>query len=128
MKSSKTTLKEWLFLFGIAFVCCGAATYYILFYTPKNSLELYQAISFADNFEEAQKLMLKDHEANFSKEDFEFIQRLDTSPERISQFTLFEYDEKSYVLMTTPGTQKLEILAVEELPKEVRDYFIETSP
>ncbi|UYZ24085.1 hypothetical protein [Mesobacillus jeotgali] len=73
----------------------GLAAYYILFFTPKDSLELYQAISFADDFEEAQKVMLEGYEGNFKEEDFEFINRLDTSADRISQFTLFEYDEKT---------------------------------
>lgn len=106
----------------------GLAAYYILFFTPKDSLELYQAISFADDFEEAQKVMLEGYEGNFKEEDFEFINRLDTSADRISQFTLFEYDEKTYLVMTTPGTVRLKVLAVEELPEEIREYFLEIAP
>ncbi|MCM3575362.1 hypothetical protein M3172_19360 [Mesobacillus subterraneus] len=106
----------------------GLAAYYILFFTPKDSLELYQAISFADDFEEAQKVMLEGYEGNFKEEDFEFINRLDTSADRISQFTLFEYDEKTYLVMTTPGTERLKVLAVEELPEEIREYFLEIAP
>lgn len=106
----------------------GLAAYYILFFTPKDSLELYQAISFADDFEEAQKVMLEGYEVNFKKEDFEFINRLDTSADRISQFTLFEYDEKTYLVMTTPGTEKLKVLAVEELPEEIREFFLDVEP
>ncbi|MFJ7737373.1 hypothetical protein ACIQ2D_13760 [Lysinibacillus sp. NPDC097287] len=89
---------------------------------------MYQAISFADDFEKAQGHMLEGYEANFKKEDFEFISSLGTSPNSISQFTLFEYGHKSYVFMTTPGTTKLKILAVEELPKDIRDYFLEINP
>lgn len=106
----------------------GLAAYYILFFTPKDSLELYQAISFADDFEEAQKVMLDGYEGNFKEEDFQFINRLDTSADRISQFTLFEYDEKTYLVMTTPGTERLKVLAVEELPEEVREYFLKVAP
>ncbi len=106
----------------------GLAAYYILFFTPKDSLELYQAISFADDFEEAQKVMLEGYEGNFKEEDFEFINRLDTSADRTSQFTLFEYDEKTYLVMTTPGTVRLKVLAVEELPEEIREYFLEIAP
>jgi len=123
----KKPLKERRELFLMILVL-GLAAYYILFFTPKDSLELYQAISFADGFEEAQKVMLKGYEGNFKEEDFEFINRLDTSADRISQFTLFEYDEKTYLVMTTPGTEKLKVLAVEELPEEIREYFLEMAP
>ncbi|MFJ7953563.1 hypothetical protein ACIQZG_18840 [Lysinibacillus sp. NPDC096418] len=129
MKFNKQpTLNELILVFIIIFTFIGASTYYILFLTPKNSLELYQAISFANDFEKAQEHMLEGYEANFKKEDFDFISRLDTSPNRISQFTLFEYNQKSYVIMTTPGTTKLKILAVEELPEDIRDYFLKIAP
>lgn len=72
--------------------------------------------------------MLDAYEANFKKEDFEFISSLETSPNSISQFTIFEYNHKSYVVMSTPGTTKLKILAVEELPKDIRDYFLKIAP
>lgn len=113
-------------LFGIiSFICVFGLIYYVYFYTPKNSLELYQAISFADDFEDVEKLMLEGYEDNFKKEDFNYINRLDTSANSVSQFTLFEYDEKTYVIMTSPGTSKLKVLAVEELPTDIRDYFSE---
>lgn len=111
----------------IIFIVFGGRLYYIFFYTPKNSIELYQAISFAEDFEEAQKLIEEGHEDRFSAEDFEYIKRLDTTALSISQFTLFEYDETTYVIMTTPGTTKLKILAVEELPMEIRNYFTQLS-
>ncbi|WP_404450159.1 hypothetical protein LG307_10185 [Sutcliffiella horikoshii] len=75
--------------------------------------------------------MLEGYEANFKEEDFEFINGTDTRANSISQFTLFKNDEKSYLIMTSPGTQgiqKLKVLAVEELPTEIRDYFLELSP
>ncbi|WP_096200043.1 hypothetical protein [Bacillus sp. FJAT-45350] len=106
----------------------GITTYYLLFFTPKNSLELYQAISFADDFEEGQNIMLEGYEENFKKEDFEYISRLDTTASRVGQFTLIEFSEKTYMVMTTPGTGRLQVLAVEELPKEIRDYFLEETP
>ncbi len=103
----------------------GGSACYIFLYTPKNSIELYQAISFADDFEEAQELMLEGYEERFKKEDFDYIKRLDTSANSIRQFTLFEYDEKTYVIMTSPGTSRLKVFAVEELPLDIRKYFIE---
>ncbi|MBU8731202.1 hypothetical protein [Cytobacillus pseudoceanisediminis] len=45
-------------------------------------------------------------------------------PDRISQFTLLEYEGKTFVIMTSPGTEKLKVLAVEELPDELREYFM----
>ncbi|KGR74960.1 hypothetical protein CD33_14610 [Ureibacillus sinduriensis BLB-1 = JCM 15800] len=113
-----------LFL-SIIFICVFGSIYYVYFYTPKNSLELYQAISFANDFEDAQKLILKDYEDNFKKEDFDYINRIDTRANSVSQFTLFEYDERTYVIMTSPGTTKLKVLKVETLPVDIRNYFIQ---
>ena len=122
-KTSK--LKYWMVFIIVFLIIVGGPVYYTSFYTPKNSLELYQDISFAEDFEKAQKLMLKGYEANFQREDYEYI--YDTAPNRIGQFTLFEYSNKTYIVMTTPGTDKLEVLAVEELPEEIREYFFEVA-
>lgn len=118
---------QWRGLIFMVFIL-GLATYYILFFTPKNSLELYQALSFAKDFEEAQEVMLEGYEGYFKEEDFEFINRLDTSADRIKQFTLFEYDEKIYLIMTTPGTERLKVLSVEELPEDIREYYLKLTP
>ncbi|QFG01153.1 hypothetical protein PB01_09185 [Psychrobacillus glaciei] len=127
MSKNKTLKNRIAFLIFVLVIVVGA-TYYGYFYKPKNSLDLYQAIAFADDFEEVKKLMLDGYEDNFKEEDFEFIKKLDTSPNRIGQFTLFEYDERTFVIMTSPGTEKLEVLAVDELPKEIRDYFLQLAP
>lgn len=129
-KLKKNTLKSRLRIGIMVFVVLISVSYYFFLFKPKNSLDLYQSMSFADDFEEAQSLMLEGYQANFKKEDFEFMNRTDTHANSISQFTLFEYDEKSYLIMTSPGTQgirKLKVLAVEELPTEIRDYFLELS-
>jgi len=126
--SKKMTLKEWITFLILVVVILGGTTYYVVFYTPKNSIELYQAIAFADDFEEVKKLMLEGYEDNFKEEDFEFIKRLDTSPNSIGQFTLFEYDERIFVIMTSPGTKRLKVLAVDELPKDIRNYFLQLKP
>lgn len=117
-------LKVWILFISFSLMCVFGSIYYVYFYTPKNSLELYQAISFADNFEDVQKLILEDYEDNFKKEDFTYMNRLDTNANNVSQFALFEYDEKTFVIMTSPRTSKLKILAVEELPIGIRNYFI----
>jgi hypothetical protein len=123
--SKKKTLKNRIAFLILVLVIVGGATYYDVFYTPKNSLELYQAISFADDFEDVKKLMLDGYEDNFKEADFEFINSLDTSPNRVGQFTFFEYDERTFVIMTSPDTKKLEVLAVDELPKDIRNYFLQ---
>lgn len=126
--SKKKGLKDWITLLILIFVIVGGATYYVVFFTPKNSLELYQEISFADDFEEVKKLMLEGYEGNFKEEDFDFINRLDTSPNSIGQFTLFEYDEKTFMIMTSPGTERLKVLSIDELPKDIRNYFLQSAP
>ena len=126
-RKRKLTLTEILVVLLIASIAIAGTTYYILFFKPKDSLELYQSISFAKDFEEAQKLSLEGYEKNFKKEDFEYIGNLDTIPNSVSQFTLFEYDDKTYLIMTSPGTQKLKVLTVKELPEDIRSYFLELS-
>lgn len=125
------SIRRRLLLGFIVFVILISVNDYIHLYKPKNSLDLYQSISFADDFKEAQSLMLEGYEANFKEEDFEFINSSNQGANRVSQFTIFEYDEKSYLIMTSPGTQgikKLKVLAVKELPTEIRDYFLGISP
>jgi hypothetical protein len=121
-------VRNWLTMFILVLTVTGAVTYYFMYLTPKNSLELYQSISFAKDYKDAQAHMLKGYEKQLSQEEFEFMSRLDTSANRISQFSLFEYDEKTYILMTTPGTDRLKILRVEELPVEIRNYFMQLGP
>lgn len=101
----------------------GGFIYYSIFLTPKNSIELHQKIQFAEDFRDVQKHMLEGYEDNFSEEDFDFIQK--NTANRVGQFSLYEYDGKSYVVMTSPGTEKLKVLAVEELPEDTREFFEE---
>ena len=98
--------------------------YYIIGYKPKNS-ELYQAIQFSKDYNQAQKLILEGYEENFSKEVYEGIINASSSPNSVNQFTVFQYDNESYIIETTPGTMKLEILRVAKLPKKMKDYLDE---
>lgn len=123
-KTKKLSKKEWISLILVYLLLIGGGTYYVLFYTPKDSLELYQSIAFADDFDEAQKLMLDGYEGNFSEEDFDFINDIETSARSLGQFTLIEYNDRSYIISTSPGTDRLKVLKVEELPEEIRDYFL----
>lgn len=85
---------------------------------PSNSLELMQTLRNSDNPE---SLYLDSK--NIDYESIEYIQE-EFSPNMISQFTLLEFDEKTYLIQTTPGTVKMKIIAIEELPVEIREYFI----
>ncbi|WP_152602466.1 hypothetical protein [Planococcus sp. CAU13] len=126
--SKKMTIKSQISFLLASFLIIGGFTYYVLFYTPKDSLELYQGISFAEDFKEAQKLMLDGYEGNFTEADFNFINSLENSANSVSQVTLFEYDDKTFVIMTSPGTDRLKVLKVEDAPEEVRNYFLEFLP
>lgn len=99
--------------------------YYIFGHKPKNSLELYQAIQFSKDYSQAQNLILEGYEENFSEEVYEGIVNASTSPNSVNQFTVFQYDNQSYIIETTPGTMKLEILRVAKLPKKMKDYLDE---
>lgn len=122
MLIKRKTPTNWIMFFIFFLIIVGGAVYYVLFFTPKNSLELYQEIHFADSFEDVQSLILDGYEDNFTEENFAYIQS--NTANRVGQFTLFEFNEKSYVIMTFPGTGRLKILAVEELPEDVRELFL----
>jgi hypothetical protein len=122
MAKNKTS-KKWGNYLVVALVAVFSSWLYDSFFTPKNSLELYQKMAFADDYEVVQKLALDGYEGNIREEDFNYIKGRFASG--VSQFTLFEYKEKSYVIMTSPGTKKLNVLTVEELPEDIRDFFLE---
>lgn len=121
--SKKKTWSDRFAIYILAAIIFGGLIYYNFFLTPKNSIELHQKLQFADDFEQAQKYVLEGYEDNFSEEDFDFIQ--ENNANRVGQFSLFEYNGKSYVIMTSPGTEKLKVLDVKELPEEAREFFWE---
>ncbi|AMO85231.1 hypothetical protein B857_02435 [Solibacillus isronensis B3W22] len=85
---------------------------------PSNSLELMQTLRSAENPES-----LFMDEDNFDADSVEYIQE-EFSPNMVKQFTILEFDEKSFLIQTTPGTTKWEIINIEELPKEIKEYFL----
>lgn len=121
MFKKKKTLKGWITFIALVLIIVGGSLYYVHFFTPKDSLELYQEFTYADDFEEVKKYVLDGYEDNISEEDFNYIQN--NSANWIGQFTIFDYEDKSYLVMTSPGTERLKILAVEELPEEMRMFF-----
>ncbi|MER2153935.1 MAG: hypothetical protein ABS917_07085 [Solibacillus sp.] len=85
---------------------------------PSNSLELMQTLR---NSENPESLFMDEN--NFDAEIVEYIQE-EFNPNMVKQFTILDFDEKSFLIQTTPGTTKLEIINIEELPEEIRDYFL----
>lgn len=120
--------RKWILLSVILSLTVGSVIYTWLTSGPRNSVELYNTIAFETNYGKAQKVMLDGYETHLKKEDLDYIASASNVPDSISQMTLFVYDEKTYMLLTTPGTEKLKVLAVEELPEEVRQYFKEVTP
>lgn len=86
---------------------------------PSNSLELMQTLR---NSENPESLFLDSKKIDYKS--IEYIQE-EFNPNMITQITLLEFDEKTYSIQTTPGTKKMKIIAIEELPIEIREYFIE---
>ncbi|KOS67771.1 hypothetical protein AEA09_03815 [Lysinibacillus contaminans] len=86
---------------------------------PSNSLELMQTLR---NSENPESLFLDSK--NIDYKSIEYIQE-EFDPNTVKQITLLEFDEKTYFIQTTPGTKKMKIIAIEELPIEIREYFIE---
>ncbi|MFD1019530.1 hypothetical protein [Thalassobacillus hwangdonensis] len=124
MSLKHKTLKEWVGFLVFSVILVGGFIYYHLGFTPKDSLELYQQMHFADGYEEVQELVLEGYEEHINEEDIDYIQSYSLD-RGISQFTLFEYSDRSYVVMTSPGTARLKVLAVEELPEDVRNFFMD---
>lgn len=85
---------------------------------PSNSLELMQTLR---NSENPASLFME--EKKFDAEIVEYIQE-EFSPNMVQQFTIVDFDEKSFLIQTTPGTTKLEIINIEVLPEEMRNYFL----
>ncbi|MFC5735584.1 hypothetical protein [Cytobacillus gottheilii] len=121
MTTRERKINSWVIYSIFALVTVGLL-YYMYFYKPKNTIELYQELTFSDSYEEIQNLILEGYEENFSEEDFENIQN--NTAVRVGQFSLFEYHNTSYIIMTSPGTEKLKVLAVEELPEDIREFFM----
>lgn len=93
--------------------------------TPKNSEELFQEIRFSEQYADVENIMADGFESNFQQADYAYMSDSDNPVNSVMQFTLIDYFEKTYIVMTAPGIDKIEVLAVEELPKDIKDYFLD---
>ena len=102
-----------------ALLIVAAPIIYWAITNPSNSLALMQTLR---NSENPESLFLDPK--NIDYKSIEYIQE-EFGPNMITQITLLEFDEKTFLIQTTPGTKKMKIIAIEELPIEIREYFIE---
>ena len=106
-----------LFILLLLFFAAPAINWAVT--NPSNSLDLMQTLRNSDNPES----LIIDSK-NIDYESIKYIQeKFDLN--KVSQFTLLEFDDKTYAIQTTPGTKKIKIIAIEELPNDIREYFIE---
>ncbi|KIL42759.1 hypothetical protein KP77_33890 [Jeotgalibacillus alimentarius] len=112
-------------ILALAVLILGALQIKDMMQKPDNSLTLYQEIAFADDMEEVEALMLEGYEENFDPEAVEHMMRADRQALGIEQFTLVEFHDRTYLVESSPGTDQLYILNIEEPPEEIRDYFEE---
>lgn len=112
-------------LVGLSLGLLIANIYHNIYLAPSTSVELFRSIQNTGDYEEVKKLLAEGDTESFSEEDYEFISNLQNYPHNISQFTLLSYQDTAYLLRTTPGTEKLKIIQVEELPADLQSYFQE---
>ena len=110
-------------LTGISIGIFLANLYTVIFLKPSNSIGLYHKILATDDLEDMEDLLFTSEA--LTQEDYEYITALGNSPYMISQYTLFSFHEVSYLLMTTPGTDKLQIIQVDKVPEDIHSYLTE---
>lgn len=122
------TFMDWAILSFLLLIIIGLIIYQSFFNKPQDSVQLYEKIAYVEGIEQVNELMVAGFEDHFKTEDITYIQRPENTAQQIRQVTLFEYEDRSFVITTTPGTKKLEVYAIEELPEEMRAFFTEMAP
>lgn len=122
------TFMDWAILSFLLLIIIGLIIYQSFFNKPQDSVQLSEKITYVEGIEQVIELMVASFEYHFKEEDITYIQRPENTAQQIRQVTLFEYEDRSFVITTTPGTKKLEVYAIEELPKEMRAFFTDMAP
>ena len=78
----------------------------------------------SDDYADVKKILRDKQEHQLPLEHYERIQE-GPGPYKIRQFTILEFTPDPILIETTPGTNKLEIIRTEELPKEFAAYLRE---
>lgn len=112
-------------LVGLSLGILLSSIYYKIYISPSNSVELYRSIYNADEYGQLKQLMAGEETEGFSQTDYEYIRTITNNPQQISQFTLLSYQDTAYLIRTTPGTEKLKIIRVNELSDDLQAYFQE---
>lgn len=99
------TFMDWVVLFLLLFIIIGLIIYNGFFNKPKDSVHLYEEMVIAEDVEKINDLMVDGFEDNFKVEDITYIQHPENTANQIRQLTLFEYEDKTFVMSTTPGTK-----------------------
>lgn len=110
-------------LIGISIGIFLMNVYTAVFQKPSNSIGLYHKMLATEELEDMEDLLLNSEA--LAQEDYEYITAPGNSPYMISQYTLFSFHEVSYLITTTPGTDKLQIIQVDELPEDIQSYLVE---
>ena len=119
----RKTFMDWAILSFLLLIIIGLIIYNGFFNKPKDSVQLYEEMALVEDVEKIRGLMVDGFENNFKVKDIAYIQHPENTASQIRQLTLLEYDEKSFVMSTTPGTKKLEVYTIEELPEDIKAYF-----
>ena len=112
-------------LIGLSLGIVLSSSYHKIYMSPSNSVELYRSIYNADEYGQLKQLMAGEGTVGFSQTDYEYIRTITNNPQQISQFTLLSYQDTAYLIRTTPGTEKLKIIRVNELSDDQQAYFQE---
>lgn len=110
-------------LFLVCMMLVAIPFIYKVVIQPKNALEMYQMVKFAEDFNEVRGHVLEGYEGNVSEELYNEVKNTDLSPEKVRQFTVFEYENETYFIETSPGTMKLKVLGLDKVPEEVHEYL-----
>ena len=95
------------------------------FSKPRNSVELYYWLNQDENLNSIDDDLIKAVDSDTATNLREQISRY--SPSSVRHYTFLEYDGEpgSILIETTPGTRKLDILRIYQLPKELETDFKE---
>ena len=123
MKEKIQRNKYLIAIFILFFMLISHIYYAEVYLTPKNSNELFQEIRYSEQYSDVSKLMSDSFESNFKQEDYDYMTDINNSENLVMQITLIDYFDKTFALMSAPGKNRIEVLAVQEVPENIKKYF-----
>lgn len=113
---------DWIYTLILICLLIFGSIYYSFNIKPYNSIQLYQELNFSSE-KEIQDLFLNKEVDNLLLEQISNIQS--GIPTSINQMTFLNYSDKTIMVITTPGTLQLKVIDIEQLPPEIRSYFLQ---